>query len=619
MPTNTGLQIASLQEAITDENTRDRSYNSLWHTYWDQDGVADGPFNARMLNWINTVLGESYTDLPGAMQAFAESRGFYNWDSITDLELAYFASVLFANGEDGAWYDIADTTSMRVGRDGSGGVPGVGDPVGFVMDKRKMGRKTAAQFIASQPELATNGGFDTTDDWLVGAGWSIANGVASRVSSSGLGNLALANLGTIEGDYYQLTFEITVTAGSLGLSLAGTSLGAINTTGAYTFIAKAGASANSIVFVGADAAVDLEIDNVSFKHIPGNHLFAPSDAARPVYQTEVVEGTAVDVSSSPELVTNGGFDSDVSGWTESENTSTAIVANGVEISNTTTYPSSIKQTLATEADRKYLVSFNRTNGGDSASTRVTLNAGTTSAYTGSLYSSPSVTTSAFSFIFLATSSQSTLTFYTNSSLATSTTIIDNVSVREVPASAARRHKLVFDGADDILVCQNAWMAAGDHSVVAAVAATTGIDDYIVAEGSTSNSNPILSPIRSDVSDVDRLVSYYRGDGGGAEVWVAVADFGANTLLGGTPRVISVTLDGTAFDVNADNSEILSQSVTPETTTTDRFSIGGLQRASASNFTECDVYGVVSIDRALTAEERDNVETLLATRSGATLA
>jgi hypothetical protein len=84
---NPGAHIANLQAAITEAADRDRSYNSLWHTYWDQEGIDAGPFNGRMLSWINSVLVTSHTNLPEAMQAFAEDRGAYNWDSIEDLSL----------------------------------------------------------------------------------------------------------------------------------------------------------------------------------------------------------------------------------------------------------------------------------------------------------------------------------------------------------------------------------------------------------------------------------------------------------------------------------------------------------------------------------------------------
>lgn len=59
-----------------------RSYNEDWHALFDNEGIAAGPFNARMLAWINATLGTSYTNVNEAMQAFAVDQGFTNWSSM---------------------------------------------------------------------------------------------------------------------------------------------------------------------------------------------------------------------------------------------------------------------------------------------------------------------------------------------------------------------------------------------------------------------------------------------------------------------------------------------------------------------------------------------------------
>ena len=46
-------------------------------------GVPAGTFDERMLGWINGALGSNYKELPSAMQAYAVSKGAYNWDSMT--------------------------------------------------------------------------------------------------------------------------------------------------------------------------------------------------------------------------------------------------------------------------------------------------------------------------------------------------------------------------------------------------------------------------------------------------------------------------------------------------------------------------------------------------------
>lgn len=77
----------SVQQSVRDRSgsTANLDWNGDWHALWDAEEVANGTFNERMLVWINTELGASHPNLPGAMQAYAESLGFYNWSSMTAI------------------------------------------------------------------------------------------------------------------------------------------------------------------------------------------------------------------------------------------------------------------------------------------------------------------------------------------------------------------------------------------------------------------------------------------------------------------------------------------------------------------------------------------------------
>lgn len=75
--------------------TAELDYNGDWHYLWDQEDVPAGTFNERMLAWINVELSASHTNLPGAMQAYAESLGFYNWSSMTAIGEGITAEELF--------------------------------------------------------------------------------------------------------------------------------------------------------------------------------------------------------------------------------------------------------------------------------------------------------------------------------------------------------------------------------------------------------------------------------------------------------------------------------------------------------------------------------------------
>jgi len=87
---------------LRDQTATTGSTSSDWHAYWDAQGVDDGTFNERMLKWINSALGTSYTNVSGAMAAYAADKGFANWSSINDLNLVTFGTgdvVLMESGD----------------------------------------------------------------------------------------------------------------------------------------------------------------------------------------------------------------------------------------------------------------------------------------------------------------------------------------------------------------------------------------------------------------------------------------------------------------------------------------------------------------------------------------
>ena len=64
------------------------TYEQAFHAYWDFLGtITTKNFDERMLQWLNIALSASYESLPAAQQAYAVSKGAYNWDSLGDLGL----------------------------------------------------------------------------------------------------------------------------------------------------------------------------------------------------------------------------------------------------------------------------------------------------------------------------------------------------------------------------------------------------------------------------------------------------------------------------------------------------------------------------------------------------
>ena len=61
------------------------NYSDDWHALFDADGIAEGPFNERMRNWINAFLGTSYLNVNDAMRMFAIDQGFTRWAEMGDF------------------------------------------------------------------------------------------------------------------------------------------------------------------------------------------------------------------------------------------------------------------------------------------------------------------------------------------------------------------------------------------------------------------------------------------------------------------------------------------------------------------------------------------------------
>jgi hypothetical protein len=62
------------------------TYNEDLLRLFDAEGVTGATFNERQLRFINARLSASYTNINQAMQAFAASKGAYNWSSLGTLD-----------------------------------------------------------------------------------------------------------------------------------------------------------------------------------------------------------------------------------------------------------------------------------------------------------------------------------------------------------------------------------------------------------------------------------------------------------------------------------------------------------------------------------------------------
>lgn len=179
-------------------------------------------------------------------------------------------ATLFASGEQGAWYDPSDLSTLFQGSIGTTPVTAVEQPVGLVLDKR-LGLERGAEDI-------TNGEFESGAGWSLAAGWSISSGnlLASAVasgSSASRGSEVLANA------WYAVEIDVTsISSGGLKVSVGGTDSPTISIAGKYTYILRTTATNTAVQAQGAGAT--FVVASVSAKEIPGNHVIQPTTAQK---------------------------------------------------------------------------------------------------------------------------------------------------------------------------------------------------------------------------------------------------------------------------------------------------------------------------------------------------
>lgn len=92
--TNQGLRQAAAR--AVSGTTLD--YNGDFMAMFDHDGIAAGDFNGRLLAWINLKLSASYTEINGAMNAFAISQGVNSWNELGTFTTGPLSYILLSDG-----------------------------------------------------------------------------------------------------------------------------------------------------------------------------------------------------------------------------------------------------------------------------------------------------------------------------------------------------------------------------------------------------------------------------------------------------------------------------------------------------------------------------------------
>lgn len=194
----------------------------------------------------------------------------------TERPLAAQVAALFANGEQGLWYDASDLSTMY--QDSSGSIPvyypGSGQidpPVGMILDKRQGLSRGATRFNDAAVLFS-------------GDSYRISPGVYRCYSSSGAYNLINLGGSLAVGKWYELTFTVdSVTVAGQGISLEGgdtTQVAFVATTaGVKRCIFRAAAT-----YVGIKrnaGTMDYQVSGVSICEVRGNHAYQATTTSRP--------------------------------------------------------------------------------------------------------------------------------------------------------------------------------------------------------------------------------------------------------------------------------------------------------------------------------------------------
>lgn len=194
---------------------------------------------------------------------------------------------LFANGEQGAWYDPSDLTTLFQDSDGIAPVTTDGQSVGLVLDK--------SQGLASGSEEVTNGenwtgatGTTPPNGWTAPGPltqYSIVGGALSVESADTTGNNTRQTITTVVGKSYKFVINTIANSGNIVMEIGSASRSDTGT-GIRSLFFTATSTSTEIGFRSTSVTNDITVDDASVKELKGNHAMQTVSASRPLYKTD---------------------------------------------------------------------------------------------------------------------------------------------------------------------------------------------------------------------------------------------------------------------------------------------------------------------------------------------
>lgn len=342
-------------------------------------------------------------------------------------------------------------------------------------------------------------------------------------------------------------------------------------------------------------------------------LYQDSAGTTPVTAVGQVVGMVLDKSKGlvlgPELVTNGGFDTDVSSWTDGAGISTSVSGGQVTVTRTADGTTGITQNLVTVIGKSY-------HG------VVVCSSGTSipRIQAGSFDSGAGFTNGTYTFLFTATATSTEIKLRPSITTTGATATFDNISVRELPGyhatqstSTARAVNtaiaLDYDGVDDATLQASAGGGTTGFFMCAAVRPDGGAGAVrTIWSDAGTNTGYIL---RLNASNQLELAA-----GNGTAYTLAAT---TDTLAVGTTYVVTAFDDGTnlSVQVNSGTAGTASRPVVSAGTSTATI---GKDNGAASSFFNGTIGPLVYVKNGQNVDSSDRaaVKTYVAGKAGVSL-